>query len=68
MKYFRTTDIFIAHLDISFYSSFNCILKKACEDEGEHCSYWEKKGHCNDGYAAYMKENCKKSCNTCDGK
>merc|ERR1711962_1844387 len=39
----------------------------ACEDEGEHCSYWEKEGHCNDGYAAYMKENCKKSCDTCPG-
>merc|ERR1711962_301181 len=38
-----------------------------CEDEDEHCAYWEKQGHCNDGYAAYMKENCKKSCDTCTG-
>merc|ERR1712227_128437 len=38
-----------------------------CEDEGEHCSYWEKQGHCNDGYATYMKENCKKSCDTYPG-
>ena len=51
----------------NFILPFNYLLKKACVDEGEHCSYWEKKGHCNDGYAAYMKENCKKSCDTCPG-
>ena len=59
--------IFLLILIFHFILLFNCILKKACEDEGEHCSYWEKKGHCNDGYAAYMKENCKKSCDTCPG-
>ena len=40
----------------------------SCTDNSGNCASWAASGYCNSGsYAAYMKENCKKSCSFCGG-
>merc|ERR1711963_802874 len=36
----------------------------ACDDQNTNCGYWAGEGYCTSN-AAYMDENCKKSCNKC---
>ena len=35
-----------------------------CTDNGQYCASWAKSGYCLTNW--YTKENCKKSCNSCD--
>ncbi|XP_070574803.1 zinc metalloproteinase nas-4-like isoform X2 [Ptychodera flava] len=38
-----------------------------CADKENDCGYWATTGYCTSGqYVDWMKENCPKSCNSCD--
>ncbi|GFR92648.1 metalloendopeptidase [Elysia marginata] len=39
--------------------------EEKCMDEKEYCDFWRSKGYCKGQYAAYMKDNCMKSCGYC---
>ncbi|XP_031561849.1 protein piccolo-like [Actinia tenebrosa] len=37
-----------------------------CKDDGERCSLWQKRGHCQSVlYAGFMKRHCKSTCGYC---
>ena len=38
----------------------------SCNDKSRHCNYWARNGECQKN-PSYMNENCRKSCNLCNG-
>jgi hypothetical protein len=37
----------------------------SCNDGHQHCGYWSQHGYCGGSYAAYMQQNCRRSCGHC---
>ena len=44
------------------------ILGGNCVDKVSQCQSYANAGYCQRSYVAYMKQNCRKSCNLCRGK
>jgi len=53
----------LALLGVTILANFSY----ACQDNNQHCDYWNKRGYCKGQYESYMKKNCRKSCGLCDG-